>query len=356
MSRRHIVLAFGGGMAAGAGLVLLGPKQTRLRAHLPVISVTAIRTGAGKSPIAQALALHLRATGRRVGVLRPPLPYRDLNRQSVQRFATLEDLDRHDCTIEEREEYAPWVERGLTIFAGVDYAAILDAAEAESDVILWAGGNNDRPFLCSDLSIVVADALRPGHELSQYPGELGFRGADILVINKVVGASPAAIADIREDARALCPGARIVLGDLLVELDHPELVLEKRVLVVEDGPTVTHGGMAYGAGTVAAMRYNAKELVDPRPHAVGSIAEAYCAYPHMRRVLPALGYSEAQRRELRETIVLADPEVVVDASPANLTRLFDLDIPVARVHYVFSQVDGPDLFGLVDEHLSTQES
>ncbi len=334
--------------AAGASFVLLGPKHTQLRAHRPVVSVTAVRTGAGKSPITQALAAHLHARSMRVGVIRHPMPYGDLRRQSVQRFATLDDLDAAECSIEEREEYEPYVERGLTIFAGVDYAKILEAAEAESDVILWDGGNNDTCFFRPDLSIVVADALRPGHEVAYYPGETGFRAADVVVINKVGGAAKGAVETIRRNARALCPSAEIVVSDLLVELDQPALVEGKRVLVVEDGPTLTHGGMSYGAGTVAAMRHGAKELIDPRPHAVGSIASTFAAYPHMHRVLPALGYSESQREELRETIVRCAPDAVVDASPASLERLFEVPFPIARVRYRFEQLEGPNLFELVE--------
>jgi predicted GTPase len=341
--------------AAGASFVLLGPKQTQLRSRLPVVSVTAVRTGAGKSPIAQALAAHLVGRGLRVGVIRHPMPYGDLRQQRVQRFATLDDLDREGCTIEEREEYEPYVERGLTIFAGVDYSKILEAAEAESDVVVWDGGNNDTCFFRPDLSIVVTDALRPGHETAFYPGETGFRGADVVVINKVGGAAEGAVETIREHARALCPDAAIVISDLLVELDRPALVKGKKVLVVEDGPTLTHGGMSYGAGTIAAMRHGADELVDPRASAVGSIARTLAAFPHIHRVLPALGYSEEQRRELRESILACQPDAVVDASPASLERLFDLPLPIARVHYRFEQIDGPDLFELVDRTLASED-
>jgi predicted GTPase len=342
--------------AAGASFVLLGPKQTQLPARLPVISVTAVRTGAGKSPIAQALAAHLVARGLRVGVIRHPMPYGDLQKQSVQRFTTLDDLDAQECTIEEREEYEPYVERGLTIFAGVDYSKILEVAEAESDVILWDGGNNDTCFFRPDLSIVVTDALRPGHEISHYPGETGFRAADVVVINKVGGAAEGAVESIRDHARALCPGAAVVVSDLLVELDRPELVKGKHVVVVEDGPTLTHGGMSYGAGTVAAMRHGVAEIIDARSCAVGSIAQALADNPHVHRVLPALGYSVEQRRELRESILACEPDVVVDASPASLELLFDLPLPVARVNYHFEQLEGPNLFELVDRTLSKAQA
>ncbi len=334
--------------AAGASFVLLGPKHTQLRAQIPVISVTAVRTGAGKSPIAQALAAHLRGRDLAVGIVRHPMPYGDLRVRAVQRFADFDDLDEQECSIEEREEYEPYVSRGLTVFAGVDYAKILEAAEGASDVIVWDGGNNDTCFFRPDLSIVVADALRPGDEMTYYPGETGFRGADVVIINKVGGAPEGAVSAIRQSARALCPNAAVLLSDLLVEVDRPELLKGRRALVVEDGPTLTHGGMSYGAGTVAAMRVGAAELIDPHPHAVGSIADALAEYTHIRRALPALGYTEKQRGELRDTIVACDPEVIVDASPATLERLFDIPYPIARVSYHFEQIDGPDLFSIVD--------
>jgi predicted GTPase len=271
------------------------------------------------------------------------MPYGDLMRQVAQRFATLDDLDRHACTIEEREEYEPYLENGLVIFAGVDYAQILAQLEAESDVVLWDGGNNDGPFLRPDLLIVVADALRPGHELAYYPGETNFRRADVIVINKVAGAAPGALDEIRAHARRVNPEAAVVESDLVVELETPEAVRGKRVLVVEDGPTLTHGGMADGAGCVAAKRFGAGEIVDPRPHAVGSIADVYREHPHLGPVLPALGYSEQQRHELAETVRRAAPEAVIDASPARLDRFLEAGVPVVRSFYRFRQRRGPDL-------------
>ncbi|MFW5920425.1 MAG: GTPase [Polyangiales bacterium] len=336
--------------SAGASFVLLGPAQTQLVSRLPVLSVTAVRTGAGKSPLSQAIAADLVSRGRRVAVLRHPMPYGDLRKQAVQRFATAADLDRHECTVEEREEYEPYLERGTTVWAGVDYRRILEQAEQESDVVLWDGGNNDTPFVRPDVGIVVADALRPGHETSYYPGETGFRSAEIIVINKVGAADRGDVDAIRRRAGELVPDAIVVEADLRIGIDDVEAVRGKRVLVVEDGPTLTHGGMAYGAGTLAAREHEL-EVVDPRPHAVGSIAKAFAQYPHLGPVLPALGYSAAQRRELAETIRAAAPDVVLDASPASIDRLLELELPVVRVRYAFEQRAGPDLLELVAARL-----
>jgi predicted GTPase len=261
----------------------------------------------------------------------------------VQRFATYEDFERHRCTIEEREEYEPYVRQGLVIYAGVDYRAILAAAEEEADVILWDGGNNDFPFFRADLSIVVSDALRAGHGLDYYPGETNFRAADILVVNKVAQATPDAVQAILQLKEQLNPGAVLIQSDLLVEADRPEALAGRRVLVIEDGPTVTHGGMAYGAGFVAALQHGAAALVDPRPHAVGSIAATFAANPHLERVLPAMGYSAQQREELLATIAASGAEVVVDASPADLARLLGVELPVVRVSYRWVQRSGPEL-------------
>jgi predicted GTPase len=338
--------------AAGASFALLGPRHTQLASRLPVIAVTASRTGAGKSPVTQFLAAHLRARGHRVGVLRHPMPYGDLRAQVVQRFATAADLDRHQCTIEEREEYAPYVAMGLPIFAGVDYARVLAAAEAEADVILWDGGNNDTPFLRPDLWITVVDALRPGHEVAYHPGETNLRAADVVVISKVGRARPEDVAAVEGNVAAVNPRARVILADLRVRAEPEGMIAGKRVLVVEDGPTVTHGGMGHGAGTVAARDAGAAALIDPRPAAVGTVAEAFTKYPHLGPVLPALGYSEAQRRELAETIVRARPELVVDGSPAGVVQMLGLSLPCVRVRYTLAQVGGPALEGLVDALLA----
>lgn len=338
--------------AAGASFALLGPRHTQLEVKVPVVSVTAVRTGCGKSPMSQAIAQHLFDAGKRVGIVRHPMPYGDLRKQTVQRFSSGADLDAHACTLEEREEYEPYLERGLTIFAGVDYRAVLDAAAADSDVLLWDGGNNDLPFVRPGLTVVVADALRAGHELAYYPGESNLRRADVLVISKVDEASPEAIETIRRHAAEHASKAKVIEAALAIETD-ADAIRGKRVLVVEDGPTTTHGGRPSGAGLVAALRHGAAEVIDPRPFAVGSLIRAYQEYPHMDRVLPALGYSDEQRAELAATIRAARPDVVLDASPARVGRVLpDLGVEVVRVRYVFEQRSGPDLFGLVDAYLA----
>ena len=333
--------------ACGAGFALLGPRLTELRSRLPVVTVTAVRTGAGKSPLVQALAHALVARGLRVAVLRHPMPYGDLREQRAVRYATEADLDRHRCTIEEREEYQPYLEAGLVVFAGVDYRAILAEAEKDADVILWDGGNNDYPFVRPDLSIVVLDALRPGHETSYYPGETNLRAADLLVLNKVSSACPEARALVRRHAAELNPDAALIEADLAVTVEPERGLAGKRVVVVEDGPTLTHGGMAYGAGTVAA-RAAAAQILDPRSFAVGTIAEAYRKYPHMAAVVPALGYSDLQLAELGETLRRSGADAVVDASPARLDRVLRVGIPIVRVRYRFEQRSGPSIFAIVE--------
>jgi predicted GTPase len=333
--------------AAGASFVMLGPKHTQLESSKPVIAITAVRTGAGKSPISQMIAKHLSDQGRRVVVIRHPMPYGQLDRQVVQRFAEPADLDKFDCTIEEREEYEPYLELGLPVFAGVDYERILRAAEREADVIVWDGGNNDYSFLRPDLSIVILDALRAGHETEYYPGETNLRAADVLVINKVGHAKPEVIADIEQRIELTNPTATVITSDLEIEVDAPELIAGRRVLVVEDGPTLTHGGMSFGAGFLAAQQFEAREIIDPRPAAVGSIAKAFEKYPHIGSVLPALGYSGRQCEDLEATINNAAPDVIVDASPARLNRVIDTNIPIARVRYRFKQVSGTPVLDLV---------
>lgn len=338
-------------LSLGAGFALLPPRETTLKSRKPVVSVTAVRTGAGKSPLTQHIARALVSRGLRVGVLRHPMPYGDLRKQRVERFATEADLVRYECTLEEREEYEPYVEMGLAIFAGVDYAAILEAAEKECDVVLWDGGNNDLPFVRPDLWITVVDALRPGHEVNYHPGETNLRAADVVVINKVDDATPEALATVRSNVHAFAPHARVVESALIVSADPPDGVEGKRALVIEDGPTVTHGSMSYGAGTLAAKAHNAREIIDPRPFAVGSIAQAYKTYPQMGAVLPALGYSPEQREELAETIRRCAPEVVVDGSPARVARVLGLDVPVVRARYRFEQRAGDDLLSMVFDAL-----
>jgi predicted GTPase len=337
--------------ALGANFGLLGPGATELVATKPVVAVVAARTGAGKSPLAQWLARGLREAGIRAGVIRHPMPYGDLRRQAVQRFASVDDLERHDCTVEEREEYEPYVDAGLAIFAGVDYAQVLAAAEAESELILWDGGNNDSPFVRPDLMICVLDALRPGHELRYYPGETNLRRADVVVINKVGGAARADVEAMRATVATLNPDAAIVEADLVVSVDNPEAIAGRRVLVIEDGPTLTHGGMRYGAGTIAARRHGAAELVEPRATAVGTIAETLAAYPALNGVLPALGYAPAQLADLAATIAATihagGAELVLDASPCRLERLIPFDAPTLRVRYAFEQRSGAPLLDAV---------
>jgi predicted GTPase len=329
--------------AAGASFVLLGPGHTCLPATKPVVAVTATRTGAGKSPLTQYLASGLRDAGVRVVTVRHPMPYGDLRAQAVQRFAAHEDFDQQQCSIEEREEYEPYVRQGLVIYAGVDYRAILSAAEQEADIILWDGGNNDFSFFRADLTIVVADALRAGHCLGYYPGETNFRAADILVINKVAQAGPQALQQILALREQINPRAAVVQSDLELQIEDVDALRDKAVLVVEDGPTVTHGGMSFGAGLVAAQQCGAASLVDPRLHAVGTLADTFAANPHLECVLPAMGYSRQQRDDLRATIESSGADVVLDASPADIGTLLDLSIPVVRVRYRWVQRTGDDL-------------
>jgi predicted GTPase len=333
--------------AAGASFALLGPGQTALKSRCKVIAITATRTGAGKSPLTQWLARELTRAGLRVATLRHPMPYGNLAAQAVQRFAEPEDLDRYDCTIEEREEYEPYIRQGLVIFAGVDYRAVLAAAEREADILLWDGGNNDFSFLAPDLSIVVCDALRAGHGLGYYPGETNFRSADVLVINKVSGAAPGDVEKILHLRERLNPAAEVLQSDLVVSADRPELLSGARVVIVEDGPTVTHGGMAYGAGLVCAKSHDVAEIINPTPYAVGSIARTLASNRQLKNVLPAMGYSQEQREELKSTIESCDPDVVIDASPADLGGLLELTVPVVQVRYEFVPREGADLMSRV---------
>jgi predicted GTPase len=328
--------------AAGAGFRLLGPKETMLSSDKPVISVCAVRTGVGKSPTTRHVAELVRAQGFSVAVIRHPMPYGDLAAQAVQRFATLADLDTHRCTIEEREEYEPHIARGNVVFAGVDYARILEAAEKEAAVILWDGGNNDLPFIAPDCEIVLVDPHRPGDETAYYPGESNLRRADIVVIGKAGTAEPDAVERVRESARSLCPRATVITSELAIEVDQPEKLAGARALIVEDGPTTTHGGMPYGAGWVAATRAGATP-VDPRPHAVGSLGDTFARHPHLQAVLPAMGYGDEQVRELGETIARADADVVVIATPVDLGRMLGIDKPTVRVTYRYADRGTPTL-------------
>ncbi len=330
-------------LAAGADFVLQGPEATMLRSTKPVVAVCAVRTGAGKSQTTRRVSEILKDAGKQVAVVRHPMPYGDLVKQAVQRFAVYEDLDRHDCTIEEREEYEPHLDRGSIVFAGVDYEAILRRAEKEADVILWDGGNNDFAFYRADVYITVADPHRPGHELLYHPGETNLRLADIVVINKVDTARPEDVEAVRRNVAAVNPRAVVIEADspLTVSGD-AEALRGRTVLVVEDGPTLTHGEMAYGAGTIAACRAGAV-AVDPRPYAVGSIATTFAKYPHMGPVLPAMGYGAEQVRELEETIERTPAEVVVIGTPIDLRRVVKLSKPAVRVRYDLQERGRPTL-------------
>lgn len=342
-------------LAAGADFWLLGTEHTQIDSTAPVISVCAVRTGCGKSPVSRLVASELIRHGRKPVVIRHPMPYGDLAKQAVQRFATLDDLDLQQCTIEEREEYEPHIQRGTVVYAGVDYERILRQAEKEADVILWDGGNNDTPFYRSDLEIVVADPHRPGHELSYFPGEVNLRRANVVVINKVDTAQQRDIETVRENIRRSNPKATVLEMACRVSVGVPELVTGRRVLVVEDGPTLTHGEMPYGAGVVAARQCGAAELVDPRPYAVGSIRGTYERYPHLTSLLPAMGYSAMQRHELEETISRTPCDLVIIATPIDLARVIKLDRPNLRVTYEVEELTKPGLSGLLSRFVQEHE-
>ncbi len=338
-------------LAAGSDFVLLGPKRTMLKARLPAIAVSAVRTGSGKSQVSRHLSRLLRERGRKVAVIRHPMPYGELEKQAVQRFATRADLEHAHCTIEEREEYEPHIAVGNVVFAGVDYEAILGRAEAEGDVILWDGGNNDFPFLKPDLHIVLADALRPGHETAYHPGETCLRMADVVVIAKSDAARPEDVARIEEAVRRTNPKAEVVRGASPVTLDDPQAVRGKRVLVIEDGPTLTHGGMAFGAGCVAARAAGAVELVDPRPSAAPALRYLFDEFPHLGSVLPAMGYGPEQVEALAATINASDAELVVSATPIDLLALVSLNKPVVRARYEYADAGEPTVGFVLDGFL-----
>jgi predicted GTPase len=335
--------------AAGADFWLLGTEHTQVASRVPVISVCAVRTGCGKSPVSRLVAAELHRQGRKVVAVRHPMPYGDLAAQAVQRFATMEDLDLQQCTIEEREEYEPHIKSGTIVYAGVDYEKILRQAEQEADIILWDGGNNDTPFYKSDLEIVVVDPHRAGHELSYYPGEVNLRRADVLVINKIDTAQQQDIDTVRRNIRLHNPNAFVCDTACRVSVDDPAAIRGKRVLVVEDGPTLTHGEMPYGAGVVAARQCGAAELVDPRPFAVGSIRGTFERYSHLTSLLPAMGYSDMQRHELEETIRRTPCDLVLVATPIDLARVIKLDKPSLRVTYRAEELTKPGLTDLVEK-------
>lgn len=330
-------------MKVGANFVLLGPEETMIESTKPVVSICAVRTGCGKSQTTRKVSLILKEMGYRVAVIRHPMPYGDLVKQKVQKFETLQDLEMHECTIEEMEEYEPHIENGMVVFAGVDYEAILREAEKIADIILWDGGNNDFSFYKSDIEIVVVDPHRPGHELSYYPGEVNFKRADVIVINKMDTADLENILEIRENITDFNRDAVVVEGASPVSVPDGEKIRGKRVLVVEDGPTLTHGGMKYGAGVIAAYKYGAAELVDPREFAVRSITETFEKYPDIGTLLPAMGYGARQVEDLEETINRVDADLVVIATPIDLTRIVKIEKPTVRVGYDLEEIGTPRL-------------
>jgi len=329
--------------AAGATFTLLGPNDTMIASKRPVISVCATRTGCGKSQTSRKIALMLQAMGKKVVAIRHPMPYGDLAAQAVQRFGSYDDMIKHKCTIEEMEEYEPHVQAGIVIYAGVDYGAILAQAEEEADIILWDGGNNDIPFYHSDLEIVVVDPHRPGHELVYYPGETNFRRADVLVINKMDTADAANVEVIMENVKKFNPTATVIKANSPINVVNGESIRGKSVLVIEDGPTLTHGGMTYGAGIVAAKQYGAGKIIDPRPFAVGSIRGTFEKYGHLDQVLPAMGYGPTQTKELEETINRIDCDVIVSGTPIDLAKLVKTSKPMLRVTYDLEEIGTPDL-------------
>jgi len=320
-------------LANGADFRLMGPKTTMLKAKVPVVAIGAVRTGSGKSQTSRQVAKILKSKGLRVAAIRHPMPYGDLRKQIWQRFASYEDLDKHECTIEEREEYEPHIDNGIIVYAGVDYAEILREAEKEVDIIVWDGGNNDMPFYKPDLNIVVADPHRVGHESTYHPGETNIRMADVIIINKVDTADPSKVKQVKENIKMLNPNAIVLDAASPITVEKPELIKGKRVLAIEDGPTVTHGSMPYGAATIISKNYGASEIVDPRPYAVGSIKEAYKKYTHLGALLPALGYGGKQVAELKETIDRTPCDTVVLGTPIDLRRVITINKPTTRANY-----------------------
>jgi predicted GTPase len=336
--------------AAGASFLLLGPDATMLRSTKPVIAIGAVRTGCGKSQTSRKVAQLLAAKGVKPVLVRHPMPYGDLIAQKVQRYAKMEDLRTHHCTIEEMEEYEPHIAAGNVIYSGVDYAAILEQAEKDPggcDVIIWDGGNNDFPFFRPDLMITVTDPHRPGHEFAYYPGEVTLRIADVVVINKVDSADPGDVEKVRRNVAEVAPKAAVILAASVIEVDDPDVIKGKRVLVVEDGPTLTHGGMKIGAGVVAARNFGAKELVDPRPFLSGKLIDTFEKYPDIGALLPAMGYGEQQVRDLQDTIEKTDCDSVVIGTPIDLTRIIRISKPATRVHYSLQEIGSPDLSGII---------
>ncbi|RLI40966.1 GTPase [Candidatus Bathyarchaeota archaeon] len=342
-------------LANGADFRLMGPKTTMLKAKVPLVSVCAVRTGSGKSQTSRQVAKILRSKGLKVVVIRHPMPYGDLREQICERFASYEDLDKYKCTIEEREEYEPHIDNGIIVYAGVDYGEILREAEKEADVIVWDGGNNDLPFYKSDLHIVVADPHRAGNELTYYPGETNLRMANVVIINKVDTADPKNVEAVKENIRMVNPNAKILEAASPITADRPELIKGKRVLVIEDGPTLTHGNMPYGAGAIISKKLGASEIVDPRPYAVGSIKETYKKYTHLGAILPAVGYGERQIAELKETIDKTPCDTVVIGTPIDLRRVMTIDKPTVRVKYELKVLGSTTLEQILEEFLRKSE-
>ena len=335
-------------LKCGSNFKLLGGEKTMIKSNKPVIAIGAVRTGSGKSQTTRRVAEVLTDAGTSVAVIRHPMPYGDLTKQKVQRFATIEDLKKHDCTIEEMEEYEPHIDRGSVVFAGIDYKAILDKAEKEADIILWDGGNNDMPFYKPDLFLVVVDPHRPGHELLFYPGESNLLMADVVVINKMDTAEPENIATVKANIASVNPGSTIIEAASPVTVEKPDVIKGKRCLVVEDGPTLTHGGMKFGAGIVAAEKFGATEVVDPRPWITGTIAETFESYPDIGKLLPAMGYGEQQIKDLEATINAADCDVVIIGTPIDLRRLLHIEKPSVRVTYNLKETSRPTVANVLE--------
>jgi len=338
-------------LASGADFRLMGPKNTMLKFNLPVISICAVRTGCGKSQTTRKVTDILKKMGYKIAVIRHPMPYGDLKEQIWQRYENYSDLDHYNCTIEEREEYEPHLDRGNILYAGVDYQEILTRAEKDADIIVWDGGNNDIPFYKSDFHIVVTDPHRVGHEMTYYPGEANLRMADVVVMNKIDTAAPDQINLLRENIHQLAPNAILIEAASPLTVDHPELIRGKRVLVIEDGPTLTHGEMKYGAGVVAAQKYGAKEIIDPRPYAVGSIKDTYKKYPNIGILLPAMGYGKKQIQELEDTINATDCDLVIIGTPIDLTRIIKFNKKSVRVKYELQEIGRPDLDEVLNEKI-----
>jgi len=343
VSHNHVMHSASRALAVGANFILLGPNSTMIKSEKPVVSVCAVRTGSGKSQTSRRVSKILIELGKKVVVIRHPMPYGDLVKQRCQRFENYDDLDRYECTFEEREEYEPHIERGIVVFAGVDYGEILKRAEKEAEIILWDGGNNDFPFYFPDLHIVVADPHRPGHELLYHPGETNLRMADVVVINKIDTAASDKIINVKENIKSVNPQAKIIFAESPISIDKPELIKDKVALVIEDGPTLTHGEMSFGAGFIAAQRAEVKEIIDPRLYAVGSIKDVYNKYTHLEKILPAMGYGDEQIKELEQTIINSPCEVVIVGTPINLLKLIKIDKPAVRVKYELKEVGALNL-------------